>query len=96
MAIPIVEAELTGVPVDDGGRPADGIDISAATKHLATALSELTDALKNDASLTEASAYERQDYAKYLTIAKIKLENAIAVVRAGDRVPVASGDSRDE
>ena len=33
-----------------------------------------------------ASQSERQNFAKYLTLAKIKLENAIAVVRAGDRM----------
>ena len=35
-------------------------------------------------ALTEASSAERQLFAKHLTLAKIKLENAIAVVRAGD------------
>ena len=32
----------------------------------------------------DASATDRQNFAKYLTIAKLKLENAIAVVRSGD------------
>jgi hypothetical protein len=47
-------------------------------------MNELSVALLTDAALSEASSQERQQFAKYLTIAKIKLENAIAVVRAGD------------
>ena len=31
-----------------------------------------------------ANAVDRQNFAKYLTIAKLKLENAIAVVRSGE------------
>ena len=70
------------------------VDIDQATAHLSTAVNELADALVTDASLAEASAAERQQFAKYLTIAKIKLENAIAVVRSGaQREPV--GAARD-
>ena len=45
---------------------------------------QLLEALATDAALGEASSTERQLFAKHLTLAKIKLENAIAVVRAGD------------
>jgi ParB/RepB/Spo0J family partition protein len=55
-----------------------------ATEHLARAVNELALALQTDVSLSEATGAERQQFAKYLTIAKIKLENAIAVVRTGD------------
>jgi ParB family chromosome partitioning protein len=58
--------------------------IDAATEHLARAVNELALALQTDASLTAASGTERQQFAKYLTIAKIKLENAITVVRSGN------------
>jgi ParB family chromosome partitioning protein len=68
-------AELDDVPVP-------GIDV--ATEHLSRAVNELALALQTDASLSEASGAERQQFAKFLTIAKIKLENAIAVVRSGD------------
>jgi ParB family chromosome partitioning protein len=67
-------------PVEDV--PIPGIDV--ATEHLARAVNDLALALQTDAALGEASATERQQFAKYLTIAKIKLENAIAVVRTGD------------
>ena len=62
---------------------------------------ELAEALLTDAALAEASSSERQQFAKYLTLAKIKLENAIAVVRAGEAhepaIPpelIGSGDRR--
>ena len=91
-----VEPELVAVPVDDGGRPVDGVDIDQATEHLTRAVEELAYALMNDASLSDASSNERQNFAKYLTLAKIKLENAIAVVRAGEsRSTVRSGEPRD-
>ena len=93
---PTGEVESVAVPVENTGGSVETIDISAATEHLARAVAELTEALRTDVALSEASAYERQDFAKFLTIAKIKLENAIAVVRAGDRVPVGSGEPRDQ
>jgi hypothetical protein len=71
--------EPQGPTVDEAG----GIDIDRATEHLSRAVNELAMALLTDASLSEASSTERQQFAKYLTIAKIKLENAIAVVRSG-------------
>ena len=53
------------------------------------AVNELAAALRSDPTLADASAAERQLFAKSLTITKIKLENAIAVVRAGS--PRSSG-----
>ena len=90
------EPDYVAVPVEDNGRPVDGVDIDQATEHLTQAVAELASALMTDASLTEASSNERQNYAKYLTLAKIKLENAIAVVRAGEqREPVGSIKTRE-
>jgi ParB family chromosome partitioning protein len=77
-------------------------DIDQASEHLTTAVNELAEALRTDPALVEASEVERQQFAKYLTLAKIKLENAIAVVRAGDhREPSLGGlagvaDRREE
>ena len=85
VAEPGSEPELVAVPVEDGGRPVDAVDIGQATEHLAAAVEELTLALMTDATLTLASSNERQSFAKYLTIAKIKLDNAIAVVRSGEQ-----------
>jgi hypothetical protein len=60
-----------------------GLDV--ASDHLSAALAELSAALVTDPALAEASGHERQQFAKYLTMAKIKLENAIAVVRQNER-----------
>ena len=57
-----------------------------ASLHLAQAVDELSEALRSRSVLVGASQSERQNFAKYLTLAKIKLENAIAVVRSGERV----------
>jgi len=77
VAVPIVVDE---VPDHKG---AVGLDV--ASDHLSAAIAELTAALTTDPALAEASGHERQQFAKYLTMAKIKLENAIAVVRQSDR-----------
>jgi len=77
VAVPIVVDEVT----DHEG--AVGLDV--ASDHLSAAIAELTAALTTDPALAEASGSERQQFAKYLTMAKIKLENAIAVVRQSDR-----------
>ena len=69
------------------------MDIDQATEHLSKAVNELAAALLMDSSLSAASSTERQQFAKYLTINKIKLENAIAVVRAGGpREPVGRAE----
>ena len=71
--------------------PLDAVDIDTASEHLSVAVRELVEALMTDSALSEASMNERQQFAKYLTLAKIKLENAIAVVRAGEgHEPVGS------
>jgi len=59
-------------------------DLQLAKEHLAEALDDLSVALRGQDALRGASASDRQNFAKYLTIAKLKLENAIAVVRAGE------------
>ncbi len=59
-------------------------DLQQAKERLAEALDELSVALRGQDALRGASTSDRQNFAKYLTIAKLKLENAIAVVRAGE------------
>ncbi len=59
-------------------------DLQVAKERLAEALDELSVALRGQDALRGASASDRQNFAKYLTIAKLKLENAIAVVKAGE------------
>ena len=80
---PEPEPEFVAVPIVADGVAVDAVDIGEASEHLTAAVGELVEALLGDASLEEASASERQQFAKYLTISKIKLENAIAVVRSG-------------
>jgi len=90
---PELERELVAVPIEPDGPAVDDVTIDRASEHLSTAVAELVDALMTDAALGEASSSERQQFAKYLTLAKIKLENAIAVVRAGEaREPVIPAD----
>ena len=48
------------------------------------ASTRLAEARRSGVVLAESTPGERQSFAKYLTIAKIKLENAIAVVRASE------------
>jgi len=78
------EKELVAVPIVPDGPAVDAVDIDHATDHLSAAVEELVSALMTDDALTEASNSERQQFAKYLTIARIKLDNAIAVVRSGE------------
>jgi len=54
-----------------------------AKQTLADALDQLADVLASASVLTEIPEVDRQNLAKYLTIAKIRLENAITVVRSG-------------
>ncbi len=83
-------AEFVSMPIESDEPPVDAVSIDAASAHLSVAVRELAEALMSDSSLSEASMLERQQFAKYLTLAKIKLENAIAVVRAGDAREAAS------
>jgi ParB family chromosome partitioning protein len=102
---PEPQKELVAVPVIPDGPAVDAVSIDEASDHLSAAVAELADALLTDAALTDASSRERQQFAKYLTLAKIKLENAIAVVRAGEsqglplsaelEQPVGSAEARE-
>lgn len=89
------EPELVAIAIEPDEPPLDRSPfdppptIDEASEHLSRAVRELSDALLTDAALTEASSSERQQFAKYLTLAKIRLENAIAVVRAGEARPSA-------
>jgi hypothetical protein len=54
-----------------------------AKQNLAEALEQLGDVLGSDTTLAEIGETDRANLAKYLTIAKLRLENAITVVRSG-------------
>jgi len=66
-----------------GGSVADDSLISAKA-HLGEALDELSAILRSEAALSDIDTIDRQNLAKYLTIAKLRLENAITQVRLTD------------
>ena len=55
-----------------------------AKQQLNLAMEDLLDVLRNPEVLGAIGTVDRSNLAKYLTIAKLRLENAIAVVRTGD------------
>ena len=55
-----------------------------AKNHLSDAVEDLIDVLRTPDVVTSFGVVDRANLAKYLTIAKLKLENAIALVRSGD------------
>jgi len=80
-----------GGPADEAdwapkGDPADLTEDSlvAAKQQLTEAVEELVGVLRTPDVVRSIGEVDRANLAKYLTIAKLKLENAIAVVRSGD------------
>ena len=55
-----------------------------AKAQLNDAVEDLLDVIRNPEVLSSIGQVDRTNLAKYLTIAKLRLENAIAVVRTGD------------
>jgi ParB family transcriptional regulator, chromosome partitioning protein len=55
-----------------------------AKAQLNDAVEELLDVIRNPELLNSIGSVDRSNLAKYLTIAKLRLENAIAIVRTGD------------
>ena len=90
-----VEVEHLDAP-GNGGGPAWATDQRAApapltedslvnAKHsLADAIEGLVDVLRTPDAVRSIGEVDRDNLAKYLVIAKLKLENAIAIVRSGD------------
>lgn len=79
--LPVAPVEAT---VADRPRPSGDDALMVAKARLAEALDDLSAIIRQQEALRGANEVDRQNFAKYLTIAKIKLENAIAVVRAGE------------
>ena len=65
-----------------GGAHGDDALVTAK-HHLAEALEQLADVLGTSETLKQIGETDRANLAKYLTIAKLRLENAITVVRSG-------------
>jgi ParB/RepB/Spo0J family partition protein len=87
----------TGPPVDDDGdaangwNPTDRQPVAIGDDSLVNARHQLSDAVEDLVTVLRAPdlmrtipEIDRANLAKYLTIAKLKLENAIALVRSGD------------
>jgi len=81
----ISDAEAAGwTPAQ--GRGVTGDDsLHVAKQQLADAMEGLMEVLREPSLLGTIGSSDRSNLAKYLTIAKIRLENAIAVVRTGDK-----------
>ncbi len=84
---PAAEAEDDGDWAGHGSRAAAPVrddSLIAAKQQLNEAVEDFLDMLRNPEVLDAIGPIDRSNLAKYLTIAKLRLENAIAVVRSGD------------
>jgi ParB family transcriptional regulator, chromosome partitioning protein len=84
------ESPRTAEPADDGWsgtrsmRPVSDDSLVAAKQQLADAVEELVGVLRAPTVMEAIGPVDRANLAKYLTIAKLRLENAIALVRSGE------------
>jgi ParB family chromosome partitioning protein len=81
--VPVFGAE-EGWAQGAGGAQVRDDSLVVAKQQLNDAVEDLLDVIRNPEVLGTIGATDRQNLAKYLTIAKLRLENAIAVVRTGD------------
>jgi ParB family chromosome partitioning protein len=79
-AEPTPDGWVTSQPVE----PLRDDSLVVAKAQLNDAVEELLDVIRNPEVLNSIGSVDRTNLAKYLTIAKLRLENAIAVVRTGD------------
>ena len=80
---PIDEPEPDRSPSRPIAELTDDSLINAKTS-LADALDSLVDVLRSPDAVRSISDVDRSNLAKYLTISKLRIENAIALVRSGD------------
>jgi ParB family chromosome partitioning protein len=78
------DANWTGQRREHVTASLDDDSLVQARHQLAEAVEELVAVLRAPDVVHSISAVDRANLAKYLTIAKLKLENAIAMVRSGD------------
>jgi ParB family chromosome partitioning protein len=74
-----------GIQVHTSAMAMGDDSLVAAKRQLADAVEELVAVLQTPDVVRSIGEVDRANLAKYLTIAKLKLENAIAVVRSSDR-----------
>jgi len=81
------DLELEDAVLPEPERPAADLtddSLVNAKQDLAEALDALVDVLRSPEAVASITEVDRANLAKYLTIAKLRLENAIAIVRTGD------------
>jgi ParB/RepB/Spo0J family partition protein len=78
------ETEAGWVEHSSAPAPSGDESLVAAKQQLADAVEDLVTVLRTPDVVRSIPDIDRANLAKYLTIAKLKLENAIAVVRTGD------------
>ena len=76
------EAAWTGKPHEVGRTDLTDDALISAKTHLADAVEAFMDILRAPGVVHDISSVDRANLAKYLMIAKLRLENAIAVVRS--------------
>ena len=86
---PALEAEDDGIDELAPERPIVAVELTDdslvnARHQLAGAIEDLVDVLRSPDVVSSLPDVDRSNLAKYLTITKLKLENAIALVRSGD------------
>ena len=77
------DEEAAGYEAHGATGPLREDSLVAAKQQLADAVESLADVLGQPDAIRGIGDVDRQNLAKYLTIAKLKLENAIAIVRRG-------------
>ena len=77
------DEELSMTPRAHSGAPTGDNALVSAKQNLAEALEQLADVLGSGETLRGIGEVDRANLAKYLTIAKLRLENAITVIRSG-------------
>lgn len=82
-AAPEIEAE-DWTSHHGAAQPVRDDTLVAAKQQLNDAVEEMLDVIRNPEVLSAIGGTDRANLAKYLTIAKLRLENAIAVVKTGD------------
>jgi ParB family chromosome partitioning protein len=93
--LPVAEAEQPAADVANGNgwhveehhTPLGDESLLAAKQQLAEAVEDLVAVLQAPDVVRSIGEVDRGNLAKYLTIAKLKLENAIAVIRSTDTEP---------
>ncbi|MEO5918756.1 MAG: ParB/RepB/Spo0J family partition protein [Candidatus Limnocylindrales bacterium] len=84
MASTAAEAEAAWTGRRTVSKPLRDDSLISAKQQLAEAVEELVDVLRAPDVVASIGPVDRANLAKYLTIAKLKLENVIAMVRSGE------------